>query len=55
MGGRIVPSSEFTLVVSVVILGFIGLAMLVANRFGVPVSTSMTVALNETLRPFGIC
>ena len=42
MGGRIVPPSEFSLPVSIAILGFIGLAMLVANGFGVPVSTSMT-------------
>lgn len=42
MGGRIVPSSEFTLQASIVILVFVGLAMLVANLFGVPVSTSMT-------------
>ncbi len=42
MGGRIVPASEFTLVASIVILAFIGGAMLVANLVGVPVSTSMT-------------
>jgi PiT family inorganic phosphate transporter len=42
LGGRIVPSSEFTLVVSVIILFFIGLALLVSNTFGVPASTSMT-------------
>jgi PiT family inorganic phosphate transporter len=42
LGGRIVPSSEFTLLVSVIILFFIGLSLLVSNTFGVPASTSMT-------------
>jgi PiT family inorganic phosphate transporter len=42
LGGRIVPSSEFTLAVSVGILFFIGLALLISNTFGVPASTSMT-------------
>ncbi|MFB6137807.1 MAG: anion permease [Halobacteriaceae archaeon] len=42
MGGRIVPSSEFTLVASVVVLFFVGLALLISNLFGVPASTSMT-------------
>ncbi|MFB6193452.1 MAG: anion permease [Halobaculum sp.] len=42
LGGRIVPSSEFTLAVSVVVLFFVGLALLVSNTFGVPASTSMT-------------
>ncbi len=42
MGGSIVPSTEFTLVASVGILFFVGLALLVSNLFGVPASTSMT-------------
>ena len=42
LGGAIVPSSEFTLLVSVIILLFVGLALLVSNTFGVPASTSMT-------------
>jgi PiT family inorganic phosphate transporter len=42
MGGQIVPSTYFTLPASVAILLFIGLGMLVANVYGVPVSTSMT-------------
>jgi PiT family inorganic phosphate transporter len=42
LGGDIVPSSEFTLLVSVIILLFVGLALLVSNTFGVPASTSMT-------------
>ena len=42
MGGRIVPSSEFTLVASVAVLFFVGLALLISNTFGVPASTSMT-------------
>ncbi|MEZ3115848.1 anion permease [Halobaculum sp. MBLA0147] len=42
LGGEIVPSSEFTLLVSVIILLFVGLALLVSNTFGVPASTSMT-------------
>ncbi|ESP87995.1 inorganic phosphate transporter [Candidatus Halobonum tyrrellensis] len=42
MGGRIVPSSEFTLVASVGVLFFVGLALLISNTFGVPASTSMT-------------
>ncbi|QIO21455.1 inorganic phosphate transporter [Haloarcula sp. JP-L23] len=42
MGGRIVPSSEFTLLASVTVLFFVGLALLVSNLFGVPASTSMT-------------
>ncbi|EMA44285.1 inorganic phosphate transporter [Halococcus saccharolyticus] len=42
MGGRIVPSSEFTLVASIVVLFFIGLALFLANVVGVPASTSMT-------------
>ncbi|EMA49420.1 inorganic phosphate transporter [Halococcus salifodinae] len=42
MGGRIVPSSEFTFVASIVVLFFIGLALFLANVVGVPASTSMT-------------
>ncbi|WP_436911181.1 anion permease [Halosimplex marinum] len=42
MGGDIVPSSQFTLVASVAVLFFVGLALLVSNLFGVPASTSMT-------------
>ena len=42
MGGRIVPSGEFTLAASVGVLFFVGLALLVSNLFGVPASTSMT-------------
>jgi len=42
LGGDLVPESAFTLEASIVVLGFIGLGMLVANLSGVPVSTSMT-------------
>jgi PiT family inorganic phosphate transporter len=42
MGGQIVPQGEFTLVASVGVLFFVGLALLVSNLFGVPASTSMT-------------
>ncbi|GAA0450827.1 anion permease [Halococcus dombrowskii] len=42
MGGEIVPSSQFTLVASVVVLFFTGLSLLISNLFGVPASTSMT-------------
>lgn len=42
MGGEIVPSPEFTLLVSVIILFFVGIALLLSNLFGVPASTSMT-------------
>jgi len=42
MGGQIVPSDKFTLLASVTILFFVGLALLVSNLFGVPASTSMT-------------
>jgi len=41
LGGRIVPQEEFTLVASIAVLFFIGLGMLIANIFGVPVPTSM--------------
>jgi len=42
MGGRIVPSEEFTLAAGIVVLFFIGLALFLANVVGVPASTSMT-------------
>ncbi|WP_227380733.1 inorganic phosphate transporter [Haladaptatus halobius] len=42
MGGEIVPQSEFTLIASVGVLFFVGLALLISNLFGVPASTSMT-------------
>lgn len=42
MGGQIVPSSQFTLAASIVVLFFIGLALFLANVVGVPASTSMT-------------
>ncbi|MEF8773536.1 MAG: inorganic phosphate transporter [Halobacteriales archaeon] len=42
LGGELVPSSLFSMWVSIVVLFFIGLALLVSNLFGVPASTSMT-------------
>jgi len=42
MGGKIVPSEQFSLAASVIVLFFVGLALLVSNLFGVPASTSMT-------------
>jgi inorganic phosphate transporter, PiT family len=42
MGGEIVPSGQFTLVASVGVLFFVGMALLISNLFGVPASTSMT-------------
>lgn len=42
MGGKIVPSSQFTLAASVGVLFFVGFALLISNLFGVPASTSMT-------------
>ena len=42
MGGQIVPRDEFTLVVSVGVLFFVGVSLLISNVFGVPASTSMT-------------
>jgi phosphate/sulfate permease len=42
MGGEIVPSSQFTLLASVVVLFFTGFALLISNLYGVPASTSMT-------------
>ncbi|MFC4359607.1 anion permease [Halobium salinum] len=41
MGGEIV-TQRFTLLASVIVLFFVGLALLVSNTFGVPASTSMT-------------
>jgi PiT family inorganic phosphate transporter len=42
MGGRIVPSSAFTLEASIAVLFFIGFALFLSNLVGVPASTSMT-------------
>lgn len=42
LGGDLVPNGLFSVEASIVILGFIGLGMLFANLYGVPVSTSMT-------------
>ncbi|QSG13376.1 Phosphate/sulfate permease [Halapricum desulfuricans] len=42
LGGELVPTTAFSAEASVVVLGFIGLGMLFANLYGVPVSTSMT-------------
>lgn len=42
MGGRIAPANQFNLEAGVIILFFIGLALLISNLFGVPASTSMT-------------
>jgi len=42
MGGEIVDPGLFTLQASVIVLLFIGGALLVSNLFGVPASTSMT-------------
>ncbi|MFC3478948.1 inorganic phosphate transporter [Halobacterium litoreum] len=42
LGGEIVRQSVFTTEASIVVLAFIGLGMLLANLYGVPVSTSMT-------------
>jgi PiT family inorganic phosphate transporter len=42
MGGQIVPSSALGLEASIVIMFFIGLALLISNIAGVPASTSMT-------------
>lgn len=42
LGGQIVPKAAFSIEASIVVLTFIGLGMLVANLYGVPVSTSMT-------------
>jgi PiT family inorganic phosphate transporter len=42
LGGDLVPQSLFSTEASIVVLGFIGLGMLFANLYGVPVSTSMT-------------
>ncbi len=42
MGGQIVPAGQFSLVASVGVLFFVGVALLISNLFGVPASTSMT-------------
>ncbi len=42
MGGRIVPSSQFTLTASIIVLFFVGIGLLISNLVGVPASTSMT-------------
>ncbi|MFA9517300.1 anion permease [Halopenitus sp. H-Gu1] len=42
LGGEIVPATQFSIEASIVVLSFIGLGMLFANIYGVPVSTSMT-------------
>lgn len=42
LGGDLVPRTVFSPEASIVVLGFIGLGMLFANLYGVPVSTSMT-------------
>jgi PiT family inorganic phosphate transporter len=42
MGGRIVPSSFFTIEASIGVLFFIGFALFLSNVVGVPASTSMT-------------
>ncbi|XVH30705.1 inorganic phosphate transporter [Haloferacaceae archaeon DSL9] len=42
MGGDIVPASVFTLGTSIAVLFFVGLGIMIANVFGVPVPTSMT-------------
>ncbi|GAA0268202.1 inorganic phosphate transporter [Halobacterium noricense] len=42
LGSGVVAPSAFTVEASIVVLVFIGLGMVVANAYGVPVSTSMT-------------
>ncbi|MDH5020300.1 inorganic phosphate transporter [Halobacterium rubrum] len=42
LGGDLVPQTIFSPAASIVVLAFIGLGMLFANLYGVPVSTSMT-------------
>ena len=42
LGGEIVPQTAFSIEASIVVLSFVGLGMLFANIYGVPVSTSMT-------------
>ena len=42
LGGEIVPQTAFSIEASIVVLSFVGLGMLFANVYGVPVSTSMT-------------
>jgi PiT family inorganic phosphate transporter len=42
LGGDLVPKAAFSAEASIVVLAFIGLGMLLANIYAVPVSTSMT-------------
>jgi PiT family inorganic phosphate transporter len=42
LGGDLVPKTAFSAEASIIVLAFIGLGMLLANLYGVPVSTSMT-------------
>ncbi len=42
LGGEIVPRSIFTIEASIIVLFFIGFALLLSNVVGVPASTSMT-------------
>ncbi|MCD2202840.1 inorganic phosphate transporter [Halobacterium sp. KA-6] len=42
LGSGVVAPSAFTVEASIVVLVFIGLGMVVANAYGVPISTSMT-------------
>jgi PiT family inorganic phosphate transporter len=42
LGGELVPKAAFSAEASIVVLAFIGLGMLLANIYAVPVSTSMT-------------
>lgn len=42
LGGDLVPKTVFSAEASIIVLAFIGLGMLLANLYGVPVSTSMT-------------
>jgi len=42
LGSGVVAPAAFTVEASIVVLAFIGLGMVVANAYGVPISTSMT-------------
>ncbi|MGB9964676.1 anion permease [Halobacterium hubeiense] len=42
LGSGVVAPTAFTVEASIVVLAFVGLGMVVANAYGVPVSTSMT-------------
>ncbi|CQH61074.1 transport protein (probable substrate phosphate/sulfate) [Halobacterium hubeiense] len=42
LGSGVVAPSAFTVEASIVVLAFIGVGMVVANAYGVPISTSMT-------------